>query len=243
MLGELACLCFIRRRPVPSPRRTSDAALLLASYALFHDPRRCRRRSCRRRPGSNRRPITPEDLWAMERVSDPKLSPDGRWVAFSVSRYSVEENNSDSDLWVVPADGGAPPRRLTWNRERTARRPGARTAGGSPSSLSAAMRRLSSTSSPSRRAARRSRRQSCRSASRTRAGLRTASASPSWPAPGPTSTTTGRLSRSGQTSRRTTRSRRRSRTAACCATGIPTAPTASATTSSPSTSRAARSRT
>jgi dipeptidyl aminopeptidase/acylaminoacyl peptidase len=64
----------------------------------------------------SRRPITPEDLWAMERVSDPKLSPDGRWVAFSVSRYSIEENNSDSDLWVVPADGGAPPRRLTWNK-------------------------------------------------------------------------------------------------------------------------------
>lgn len=65
---------------------------------------------------SNRRPITPEDLWAMERVSDPKLSPDGRWAVFSVSRFSVEENNSDSDLWVVPADGGAPPRRLTWNK-------------------------------------------------------------------------------------------------------------------------------
>lgn len=63
-----------------------------------------------------RRPITPEDLWALERVSDPKISPDGRWVVFSVSRYSVEENNSDSDLWAVPADGSAPPRRLTWNK-------------------------------------------------------------------------------------------------------------------------------
>jgi dipeptidyl aminopeptidase/acylaminoacyl peptidase len=63
-----------------------------------------------------RHPITPEDLWAMERVGDPKLSPDGRWVVFSVSRYSIDENQGDSDLWVVPADGSAPPRRLTWNK-------------------------------------------------------------------------------------------------------------------------------
>jgi dipeptidyl aminopeptidase/acylaminoacyl peptidase len=60
--------------------------------------------------------MTPEDLWAMERVSDPKLSPDGRWVVFAVNRYSIEENAGDSDLWVVPADGSTPPRRLTWSK-------------------------------------------------------------------------------------------------------------------------------
>jgi dipeptidyl aminopeptidase/acylaminoacyl peptidase len=63
-----------------------------------------------------RRPMVPEDLWAMERVGDPALSPDGRWVAFAVTRYSVEENLGDSDVWVVPADGSTPPRRLTWNK-------------------------------------------------------------------------------------------------------------------------------
>src|SRR5262245_16451580 len=39
-----------------------------------------------------KRPMTPEDLWAMERVGDPELSPDGRWVVFSVNRFSVEDN-------------------------------------------------------------------------------------------------------------------------------------------------------
>ena len=65
--------------------------------------------------GEARRPMTPEDLWAMERIGAPSLSPDGQWVVFAVTRFSVEENKSDSDLWLVPADGGAPPRRLTWN--------------------------------------------------------------------------------------------------------------------------------
>jgi len=65
---------------------------------------------------ATRRPMSPADLWAMERVGDPALSPDGRWVVFPVTRYSVDENAGDSDLWVVPADGSAPPRRLTWNK-------------------------------------------------------------------------------------------------------------------------------
>jgi dipeptidyl aminopeptidase/acylaminoacyl peptidase len=64
---------------------------------------------------AERRPITSEDLWAMERVAGPALSPDGRWVVFSVTRYSIEENKGNGDLWLVPTDGGAPPRRLTWN--------------------------------------------------------------------------------------------------------------------------------
>lgn len=62
-----------------------------------------------------KRSLTAEDLWAMERVGNPALSPDGKWVVFPVTRYSTEENKSDSDLWLVPTDGSAPPRRLTWN--------------------------------------------------------------------------------------------------------------------------------
>jgi dipeptidyl aminopeptidase/acylaminoacyl peptidase len=62
-----------------------------------------------------KRPMTVEDLWAMERVGDPVVSPDGGRVAFTVTAYSMEENKGNSDLWVVPTDGGGAPRRLTWN--------------------------------------------------------------------------------------------------------------------------------
>jgi dipeptidyl aminopeptidase/acylaminoacyl peptidase len=64
---------------------------------------------------AEKRRITAEDLWAMERVGAPALSPDGRWAAFTVTRYSMEKNQGDSDIWLVPSDGSAPPRRLTWN--------------------------------------------------------------------------------------------------------------------------------
>ncbi len=62
-----------------------------------------------------RRPMTFEDLWGFDRVGSPEVSPDGSLVAFTVARWSIEENKSDSDVWIVPADGSAPPKRLTWN--------------------------------------------------------------------------------------------------------------------------------
>ncbi len=62
-------------------------------------------------------PMTPDDLWAMERVGSIAVSPDGRSAVFAVTSYSVEKNKSNSDLWLVPTDGTAPPRRLTWNEE------------------------------------------------------------------------------------------------------------------------------
>ena len=49
----------------------------------------------------------------MKRVGTPAASPDGKWVAFSVSEPSYDEKKEVSDLWIVPADGSAPPRRLT----------------------------------------------------------------------------------------------------------------------------------
>jgi len=64
---------------------------------------------------TSRRPMTVEDLWAMERVGPPVLSPDGRQAAFTVTVYSMEDNDNNGDLWLVPTDGSAAPRRLTWN--------------------------------------------------------------------------------------------------------------------------------
>ena len=62
-----------------------------------------------------RHTITHEDVFLMKRVSAPALSPDGRWIVFSVTEPAYTEADQVSDLWLVPADGSAPPepRRLT----------------------------------------------------------------------------------------------------------------------------------
>lgn len=42
------------------------------------------------------------------RISDPTLSPDGAWIAYTVSREHLEDDESRSRLWMVPAAGGDP---------------------------------------------------------------------------------------------------------------------------------------
>jgi len=63
-------------------------------------------------------PFCVHDMWAVERISDPQASPNGRWVVFDKKVFDLEENKGRSDLWLVRADGGRSPhprglRRLT----------------------------------------------------------------------------------------------------------------------------------
>lgn len=58
-------------------------------------------------------PITHEALWMMKRVSAPVVSPDGKWVVFTLTEPSYTEGEQSTDLWLVPTDGSAKPRRLT----------------------------------------------------------------------------------------------------------------------------------
>jgi len=52
--------------------------------------------------------MTPEVLWKLARVSGIELSPDGKFVVFGISRYSVENNSGNRDLYVMPTIGGDP---------------------------------------------------------------------------------------------------------------------------------------
>src|ERR1700719_5281237 len=59
------------------------------------------------------KPITHEALWMMKRVGAPALSPDGKWVVYSVLEPSYETDKAVSDLWLVSTDGLKAPRRIT----------------------------------------------------------------------------------------------------------------------------------
>jgi dipeptidyl aminopeptidase/acylaminoacyl peptidase len=60
--------------------------------------------------------ITHEDVWLMKQVGAPVPSPDGKWVVFAVNEPAYDETKQASDLWIVPSDGSAAPRRLTNTR-------------------------------------------------------------------------------------------------------------------------------
>ncbi len=53
-----------------------------------------------------RSPLQVEDLFRLGRVSEPQLSPDGAWVAYTVERDDVEDDEARSRVWMVPVDGG-----------------------------------------------------------------------------------------------------------------------------------------
>jgi dipeptidyl aminopeptidase/acylaminoacyl peptidase len=58
------------------------------------------------------KPLTPETLWQIQRLGAPALSPDGKRVVLPVTRYDVEEDEAETDLWLVPTEPGEA-RRLT----------------------------------------------------------------------------------------------------------------------------------
>ena len=58
----------------------------------------------------SRRPLQPDDIFSLKNVSDPRISPDGAWVAYTVTSLDKKEDNSDTDIYMVAASGGAPVR-------------------------------------------------------------------------------------------------------------------------------------
>lgn len=58
-------------------------------------------------------PYTFDDHITMKRLSSPALSPDGKWVAFSVTSYNKDKNSGSSDIYLVPSAGGDPIRLTT----------------------------------------------------------------------------------------------------------------------------------
>src|SRR5205823_12648514 len=50
---------------------------------------------------AQKRAITFDDFIAMKAVGDPALSPDGKWVAYSVTEYSLKENRGTTRIWLA----------------------------------------------------------------------------------------------------------------------------------------------
>ncbi|HMD40883.1 MAG TPA: S9 family peptidase [Candidatus Acidoferrum sp.] len=54
-----------------------------------------------------RHAITFDDLIRMHRVGEAQISPDGKWVAYTVSTPDMDANRGTSNIWIVPTSGGA----------------------------------------------------------------------------------------------------------------------------------------
>lgn len=54
---------------------------------------------------SGQRALTVHDLNHLRDVSDPQVSPDGRWVAYTVTRPDTTKDRGDADIWMTSWDG------------------------------------------------------------------------------------------------------------------------------------------
>ena len=55
--------------------------------------------------GQGKRPLIVDDLFNVRDVRDPQRSPDGKWVAYTVTRAVKDTDKNDTDVWMVSWDG------------------------------------------------------------------------------------------------------------------------------------------
>ncbi len=77
------------------PNRLTIAALALAAAPAL---------------AAAQRGITLEQAAGMRQVSNARISPNGAWVAYTVTTMDLKESSSNADIWIVPAQGGTPTR-------------------------------------------------------------------------------------------------------------------------------------
>src|SRR6202043_321208 len=51
-------------------------------------------------------PFTFEDMMKLKRVGEPEVSPDGKWVIFTVVDVDLDANTKTPHIWIVPTAGG-----------------------------------------------------------------------------------------------------------------------------------------
>ena len=52
-----------------------------------------------------KRSLQPADIYRLQEIYDPQVSPDGQWVAYVLSSIDTTKDRSNSDIWMVSWDG------------------------------------------------------------------------------------------------------------------------------------------
>jgi dipeptidyl aminopeptidase/acylaminoacyl peptidase len=68
------------------------------------------------------RALQVDDAFRLGEVGDPQLSPEGRWIAYTVTTMDLEEDESRTQIWMAPASGNGEALLMT-NPERSSTTP------------------------------------------------------------------------------------------------------------------------
>ncbi len=70
-----------------------------------------------------KRPMTFMDVIEMRSVGAGSISPDGRWVLYTVSIPQWKAGKNFTDIFLAPTDGSSPPRQMTFTKEKNETQP------------------------------------------------------------------------------------------------------------------------
>ena len=56
---------------------------------------------------STPRPVTIDDYFQIRAVSDPQLSPDAKWVSYTVKTALLKDDKNEERIWMIPFAGGS----------------------------------------------------------------------------------------------------------------------------------------
>jgi dipeptidyl aminopeptidase/acylaminoacyl peptidase len=73
---------------------------------------------------AQKRPFDANAMMELKRISDPQLSPDGKWLTFTVQTVDVAANKKPSQIWIVAGPDGSAgntPRQITHEGEANGR--------------------------------------------------------------------------------------------------------------------------
>jgi len=56
-------------------------------------------------PAQQKRAISPSDVYRLQNVGNPHVSPDGQWVVYTLSSVDTSKDKRNNDLWMVSWDG------------------------------------------------------------------------------------------------------------------------------------------
>ena len=81
------------------------AVTAAASAAIAQGPRTSPTTPNASRPVAAKRPLRATDIFRVRDVRDPQISPDGKWVAYTVSVADSARDKNDTDVWMASWDG------------------------------------------------------------------------------------------------------------------------------------------
>ncbi len=54
---------------------------------------------------SSRRPLIPGDIYRLKTIGTPTVSPEGKWVAYTITSIDSAKDNRNTDIWMISWDG------------------------------------------------------------------------------------------------------------------------------------------